>query len=95
MPRRIQLSRRKGFRLAPNAMSVARPTKWGNPFPVAEYGRAEAVRRFRAQLLEQLAAGAVDLTALRGKDLACWCALPRPGAPDICHAAVLLEFANR
>lgn len=29
-------------------------------------------------------------TALRGKDLACWCALDKP-----CHADVLLEIANR
>lgn len=31
---------------------------------------------------------------LAGKDLACWCPLPEPGAPDICHAAVLLDIAN-
>lgn len=30
-----------------------------------------------------------DLTALRGKDLACWCPLDQP-----CHADVLLELAN-
>lgn len=35
------------------------------------------------------------LTTLRGKNLACWCALPEPGKPDICHAAVLLEIANK
>ena len=31
---------------------------------------------------------------LAGKNLACWCPLPAPGEPDICHAAVLLELAN-
>jgi Domain of unknown function (DUF4326) len=31
-----------------------------------------------------------DLTALRGKNLACWCALDQP-----CHADVLLELANK
>ena len=36
-----------------------------------------------------------DLTPLRGKNLACWCKLPRPGEPDVCHAAVLLELANK
>ncbi|WP_159728321.1 DUF4326 domain-containing protein [Methylosinus sp. Ce-a6] len=35
------------------------------------------------------------LPQLGGKNLACWCALPKPGEPDICHAAVLLEIANR
>ena len=32
MTERIQLRRVKGWRLPPNAVSVARPTKWGNPF---------------------------------------------------------------
>jgi hypothetical protein len=36
MPERIQLHRVKGWRLPPNAVSVARPTKWGNPFPVGK-----------------------------------------------------------
>jgi len=34
------------------------------------------------------------LPTLRGKNLACWCALPEPGEPDNCHAALLLELAN-
>ena len=33
-PRRVRLSRRKGARLPDNTVSVARPTKWGNPFRV-------------------------------------------------------------
>jgi putative membrane protein len=35
------------------------------------------------------------LPNLRGKNLACWCPLPTPGEPDVCHAAVLLELANK
>ncbi len=31
-PQRLQLSRKKGWRLPEGAVSVARPTKWGNPF---------------------------------------------------------------
>lgn len=31
-PVRIQLSRRKGWRMPENTVSVARPGKWGNPF---------------------------------------------------------------
>lgn len=34
MPERIQPSRRKGWRLPENAVVVARPSKWGNPFRV-------------------------------------------------------------
>lgn len=31
---------------------------------------------------------------LGGRDLCCWCPLPEPGEPDICHAAVLIEISN-
>lgn len=31
-PRRIQLSRAKGWRLPPDAVNVARPSRWGNPW---------------------------------------------------------------
>ena len=34
------------------------------------------------------------LPTLTGKNLACWCPLPEPGARDTCHAAVLLVWAN-
>jgi hypothetical protein len=30
MPERIQLRRSKGWRLPPNTVVVARPTRWGN-----------------------------------------------------------------
>lgn len=32
----------------------------------------------------------LDLTELKGKDLACWCALDKP-----CHADILLKYANK
>ena len=32
--------------------------------------------------------------SLGGCDLACWCDLPAPAEPDICHCAVLLSLAN-
>jgi hypothetical protein len=34
MPERIQLRRTKGYRKPEGAIVVARPSKWGNPFPV-------------------------------------------------------------
>jgi hypothetical protein len=37
-PARIQLSRAKGARLPPGARSVARPTRFGNPYKVAPHG---------------------------------------------------------
>lgn len=127
-PVRLQLSRRSGFRLQElsrainglEAVNVARPSRWGNPFTrdaaiESEYAteatwRAFVVECFRDWLgptrsgrdwwqgPESDACRAAILTGLptlRGKNLACWCALPAAGAPDICHAAVLLEIANR
>lgn len=40
MPDRIQLRRTKGWRLPEGAISVARPTMWGNPFTVASLREA-------------------------------------------------------
>lgn len=45
-PRRIQLRRVKGWRLhdiSPNAIVVARPSKWGNPFVI---GKTLLVERY-------------------------------------------------
>lgn len=101
-PVRVQLSRKKGWRLPENTVIVARPGKWGNPFPVGAVGpfgrkaedREGAVGFFR-QMMEdpELRAEAgypTDLSPLRGKNLACWCSLDGP-----CHADVLLKMANR
>lgn len=50
-PVRIQLSRRKGWRMPPNTVKVARSTKWGNPFIVGIDGtRAKCVSLFRVML---------------------------------------------
>ena len=40
-PCRVQLSRRKGWRMPPNTVSVARPGRWGNPFAVEAVGSAQ------------------------------------------------------
>ena len=59
-PQRIQLSRKKGWRLAEasralnglEAVKVDRTTRWGNPFCGPEYpDRQEKTRRFRAAVL--------------------------------------------
>jgi hypothetical protein len=100
-PVRLQLSRRKGFDLQAQsrarnglpAARVSRPGKWGNPFQAGALGipdAAEAVRRFRLDLLLRLSREPDLLEPLRKKNLACWC---RPGQP--CHADVLLDLANR
>lgn len=100
-PVRLQLSRRAGFDLQQlsrgrnglPAARVSRPGKWGNPFVVGTPGipnAAEAVKRFRLELLLRLSKDPDLLEPLRKKNLACWCRLGEP-----CHADVLLKLANR
>jgi len=96
-PRRIQLSRRKGWKMPPNTVKVDRSTKWGNLYHVGMYKdftAADAVDSFRFRLTDNLHVDArrinADIGELRGKNLACWCPLDQP-----CHADVLLELANR
>ncbi len=109
MPERIRLSRQRGWRLPEGAVSVARPTRWGNPFkPGQELTRFPfnelfgPVVRDKAHAVEIFACYASITSGyamlvrhdLAGRSLACWCPLPEPGQPDICHAAVLLAIAN-
>lgn len=105
MPQRIQLSRRKGWRMPADTVKVDRSTPWGNPFVVGKPGGAYTAkvkdRRHAWQLYGSVARDNEKLVAaakeqLRGKNLGCWCPLPtRPYEPDECHAAVLLEIANK
>jgi hypothetical protein len=98
-PERIQLSRRKGWRMPPNTVKVDRSTPFGNPFRSDSLTATGAVLAFRMWLLApvNLTTPAPErrqrlldrLHTLRGKNLACWCP---PGAP--CHADTLLELAN-
>jgi hypothetical protein len=122
-PKRIQMSRKRPWRAEnPDAVIVARPSRWGNPFPIDEYGRELAVEMYRQALsgnwnpstLDQSESDAywdlayqrtmqfreriggmfwihaVAKADLGGRDLACWCPLD-----ELCHADVLLEYANR
>jgi hypothetical protein len=93
-PHRVQLSRKKGWRMPPNTEYVARPTQWGNPNKVCDTTTAnQAVDLYRDQLalskLRDPAFFAEWIAPLKGKNLACWCKLGEP-----CHADVLLDLAN-
>lgn len=116
-PRRIQLSRARGWRLPENTVKVDRSSAFGNPFGIRECrdmldltdsaARRQVVAWFREWVAlpndhdrlnvlgcygdtsQQHARLHSRLSSLRGKNLACWCALDAP-----CHADVLLEIAN-
>jgi hypothetical protein len=78
--------------MPPNTVKVARPSKWGNPFPVPKGYDREAdpdriLERYEAHVRSH-----PDLVAalpeLRGKVLGCWC------APLRCHGDVLARMAE-
>lgn len=96
MPQRVQLSRKKGFRMPPNTVSVARPHRYGNPHPIGfcsvcgvEHTRVEAIAEFRDMVEHNPRLKWLIRHDLAGKNLACWCPLDQP-----CHADVLLDVAN-
>lgn len=45
--KRIQRKRSKGWKMPENCIYVGRPTKFGNPFSVDQFGREKAVEMFR------------------------------------------------
>ena len=104
MPKRIQRQRVRGWKKPKGTVCVTRGTAWGNPFivrPDLEPGAMigpryiavptaeDAVECFRIRLAE-MPEEFPPLANLRGKDLACWCPLPKAGEPDCCHGAILL-----
>ena len=89
MPSRIQVKRKKGFRLPSGTVYVGRPTKWGNPFrPGPGVTPAQAVAKYRGYVRARPEL-MMALSELAGKNLACWCKLDQP-----CHADILLKLAN-
>jgi hypothetical protein len=98
VPKREQLRRTKDWRLPEGAITVARPTRWGNPFRVGIDGdREQCVERYREALYGgKLSFGLTEVQSkLRGHDLACWCPLQDDQGQHVpCHADVLLEAAT-
>lgn len=104
MPRRIQLSRAKGWRKPEGALNCARPGPLGNPFVHTD--PAVAVQAFDDWLDGKSVTGrglryADDTSDWRrsemlrliwqakGQDCCCWC---KPSSP--CHVDVILRRAN-
>lgn len=111
MPKRVQMRRDRPWRPDnPDAVIVARPTKWGNPFTIsgaADVGyrdpRAAAVAAFRDWLAgDPWACPSDHQYKVRRQTLLS--DLPELRGKDLacwcpldqpCHADVLLEIANR
>lgn len=91
-PVRVRLSRGQGPPPPPNTVSVARPSRWANPYRPASASTpaaAAAVEHFTAYLRRNPALLAQAVPELRGRNLACWCS---PRLP--CHADVWLALVN-
>lgn len=72
-----------------NAVLIARPSKWGNPFVIGPHGdRDLVIAKYEKWLMDQPLLVAAAKRELRGKDLVCYC------APEACHGDVLLRVAN-
>jgi hypothetical protein len=111
MPIRIQLSRRKGWRMPPNTVKVDRTTKWGNPCVVGKHGtQAECVEWHRLALHGLVVLGMKNADGTWLSDsLVEYRAMAKRNFRYLrgknlacwckpgapCHADVLLEFANR
>jgi hypothetical protein len=78
--------------IEPDAVSITRPSRWGNRFVIGrDGGRDEVIALFEADLWERIQAGEVtvaELAALHGRQLVCVCA-PKP-----CHGDVLARAAE-
>ncbi len=89
-PKRIQRKRTKGWKMPENTIYVGRPTKWGNPYKVEDFGLDRSIELFRQNIMTNESVFVkMDFEKLKGKNLACFC---KQGQK--CHADVLLELAN-
>lgn len=108
-PRRIQLSRKKGHRLPPNTVNVARPSSWGNVVRVGAKALIEAIdgnqysfvvtpaiaKAVYAAHMDEMLKTRPYLREKLAAELAGrnLACWCAPGDP--CHADVLLELANK
>lgn len=70
---------------------IGRPSIWGNPYSVKEFGREKAIELYRSHLWSQIKKENItleQLAELYGKRLGCFCA-PKP-----CHGFVLEKAAE-
>ena len=94
-PVRFQLKRVKGYRLPLHTRSVARPTRWGNPFHLGPVMNAsQAVACFRWWLESTVPGREVAAEGrryLKGKNVACWC----KEDAEFCHGTVLVRSGEK
>ena len=63
---------------------IGRPSKWGNPYTVKEFGREAAIAKFEEHLINSTLIDQID--ELRYKVILCFC------VPLMCHGHILLKY---
>jgi hypothetical protein len=87
-------SKRSGSVPAPaGAIYVGRPTVWGNPYAVEDWGQGSAANLFYGYALDRMKREPNWLKPLVGKSLVCWCK-SKPTDSKPCHAEWLQSLAN-
>jgi uncharacterized protein DUF4326 len=106
-PVRVQLSRKRGWRMPENTVKVARPGPWGNPFivnPKVRAGAKAGAIYFALPTLEEAIACYREMVECDE-----WADMRERAASELrgkhlacwcpigspCHADILLEIANR
>ncbi len=82
--KRVQRSRKKGYKTPPNTKYVGRGSKWGNPFKVNDNCSLEKSIKLYEQYLKESDLNPLDL--IEFDNLSCWCSLDSK-----CHADVLIN----
>ena len=71
---------------------IGRPSQFSNPYEIGRDGnRLMVLAKYRMYLADRMITDprfSMDVMALKGKTLGCWC------APAACHGDILLEVAN-
>lgn len=71
---------------------IGRPSIFGNPFSVMEYGRKGAIEKYRQYFHQRILEDQgfkEEVLKLKGKILGCFCA-PRP-----CHGDIIIEYLKK
>ena len=96
-PVRMRRTQWKHWICPVGAEYCGRPSKYGNPYTVKEYGRAGCLKRFRRMLRDKKVREEMNYPSdkviqkeLKGKNLICWC-----GLNEDCHVNDLLRIANK
>lgn len=66
---------------------IGRPSQWGNPYTVDQYGRGGAIAKFK-EAMDKRTDLYQWLAPLRGQDLGCYC------APQPCHGDMILHWLD-